>query len=131
MTSFFTIDGKTFHVGETRIRRNFKIKEGISSGYMRSGLLRRDVVGTYYSYTMTIETADMDQDEYDRLYDVLSAPVESHAITVPYGRRGVMSYQAYITDGDDNLEQEEADGSRMWGGLSVQFYALKPQRSAK
>lgn len=130
MESLFTIDGKTFHVGETRIHRNFKIKDGVNYGVMVSGRVQRDLLGTFYNYTMTIETADMDKAEYDKLYEVLSAPVESHTIIVPYGQ-GTLSYQAYITDGDDDMELEEQDGSRLWGNLSVQFFAREPQRRAQ
>lgn len=130
MNSLFTIDGKTFHVGETKVHRNFKIKDGINFGDMVSGRVRRDVLGTFYNYTMTIETADMDKSEYDLLYEVLSSPVESHTIIVPYGQ-GSLSYQAYITGGDDDLELKELDDSNLWGNLSVQFYALAPQRIAQ
>lgn len=127
MNTIFTLDGQKFKVWAISVHRNFSLKEGSNSGDVLSGRYRRDLIGTYYSYTMVIDPCQMLRSDYDRLYELLSAPVESHTLAVPYGQ-GTLIYEAYITGGDDDLVMIEEDGSIGWGDLTVQFDAMEPQR---
>lgn len=122
----FTIDDQEFNVIVTELNRNGKVKESKLSGDVKSGAHFRDIIGTYYDYEMTIGSNALSEVEYDALYEILSAPVEFHKVTLPYGSR-VLTFQAYIEDTSDSLTADNGK-TRRWGNLSVRFYAQKPQR---
>ena len=87
----------------------------------------RDIIGTYYNYKILFETKYLSTDEYDNLYAKLSAPVDYHMITVPYGQE-TLTFQAYITSGSDTLRKVRGNKND-WTGLSVDFIAISPQRT--
>lgn len=66
-------------------------------------------------------------EEYDALYEVISAPVNRHALVFPYGQ-SVLRFDAYIANGEDDLAHIYQDGLQKWDHLSVHFVAMKPQR---
>ena len=119
------VDGVAYEVFDTKITRGFQILDGENVGRLMNGSMQRDVIGTYYNYTW--ELSPSDYEEYDELYEVLSAPVDSHLITVPYGRNSTKTYEAYVTSGQDELIHTE-DGDNYWDGLSIQFIAMNPSR---
>lgn len=127
MKPLFYIDGRGYHVGVTSIKRGAQIKDGPNGTAVRSGRMVRDMVGTYYDYTLELSTFDMDRAEYDALYEVLTAPVDSHFVTAPYGQ-GTLAFEAYITGVDDVLEDMDEAGSGVWGQLSVTFFSIEPIR---
>lgn len=119
------IDGVKYDVFDTKITRGFQILDGENVGRLMNGSMQRDVIGTYYNYTWEISPSSYT--DYDALYEVLSAPVDSHIITVPYGRNSTKTYEAYVTAGQDELIHSE-DGDNYWDGLSIQFVAMNPAR---
>ena len=88
--------------------------------------MQRDIIGTFYNYTVQLDTNMLSESEYDELYEVLSAPVDYHQITVPYGQNA-LTFDAYVTSGDDTLNM--ARSSKRWSGLSINFIAMEPQRT--
>ena len=122
------VDGVTYnHVHVASLKRNFQVIDGTNAGRVMSGLMVRDVIGTFYNYSMEIDPDENYPQEYDALYQVLSSPAPSHRIIVPYGQ-SVLSFSAYITNGSDTLTFMEAVKNR-WEGLSVNFIAMSPQRT--
>lgn len=124
----FMVDGLAFRAGVTSISRQAEVRDGRNGGTSLSGRAVRDLVGTYYHYTMGLSTLDMDSGEYDALYELLTAPVESHIVTVPYGQ-GTLTYEAFISSVSDTLELAEPGGQNIWGGLTVAFTAMEPKRT--
>lgn len=122
-----TVDGIEYDVLVTSLSRRGKIKESKLSGDVKSGNRFRDLIGTYYDYEMEIGTDRLSPEDYDALYEILTAPVESHTVSLPYGRSESMEFEAYIQTVDDNLKNDTTSG-RVWGNLAVSFYAKKPQR---
>lgn len=125
----FKIDGIAYdrvHVAE--VKRSFSVLDGPNTERAMTGEMRRDIIGTYYNYTMYLEpdSSTASAAQYDALYEVLSAPVASHKIEVPYGQ-GTLIYQAYVTSGEDQLCLR-ADGYSRWNGTSVSFVAMEPKR---
>ena len=119
------VDGVAYEVYDTKITRTFQILDGNNVGRLMNGKMERDVIGTYYNYTWELtpsSTAD-----YDTLYEILSAPQDSHTITVPYGRNSTKTFEAYVTSGQDELVYSE-DGNNYWENLSIQFVATNPER---
>lgn len=109
------------------IKRSFSIADTENSGRLLNGKMIRDLVGTYYNYTILFETKYMQKEEYDDLYTKLSAPADSHTIIVPYGQE-TLTFEAYVTSGNDTLKSV-SNGVNKWYGLSVNFIAMQPART--
>lgn len=122
----FTVDNVQYNALVTSLNRSARIKESKLSGDVKSGRHFRDLVGTYYDYDMEIATDRLSNAEYDSLYEALTAPVESHVVILPYGRT-TLQFDAYIQSVDDSYIADNGT-DRLWGNLSVKFYAIKPQR---
>lgn len=127
--NLFTVDGVGYKVSVPSggLKRSFDILDGPNAGRMLGGRMVRDVIGTFYNYQMEINRNGASLEEYDRLFQALSAPVDSHTLRFPYGQ-STLTFQAYITKGNDSLIRR-SKGKNYWGGLSVQFVAMAPQRT--
>lgn len=125
----FTVDGVSYnvHVPAGGLKRSFDILDGPNAGRMLAGNMTRDVIGTFYNYQLDIDSNSASCQEYDRLFEVLSDPVKSHTVSFPYGQ-STLTFEAYITKGSDVLKRKHRSGN-YWGGLSVQFVAMSPQRT--
>lgn len=108
------------------LNRSFRIEESERSGAVKSGDYFRDIIGTYYDYEMEVEPDPSAPEDYDAFYEMISAPVESHSVVVPYGQ-GTMTYDAMVSTGDDT-KGDKINGVTRWTGLKVKFSAKKPQR---
>ena len=123
----FTVDGveyKNIHV--LSVKRSFSVLDGENAGRTMDGAMQRDIIGTYYNYSLEIDPVDSSPDEYDSLYEVLSAPEDSHTVSFPYGR-DVLTFNAYVSNGDDEL-WDAVNGVNRWNNLTINFVAMKPQR---
>lgn len=128
MNGLIEIDGTRFQVGQVKIERNFEVLDGEGTERVQSGRLHREIIGTYYNYTLSFGNNTIDPSDYDKLYEILSSPDESHMITVPYGRSGTITYEAYCSKGKDTLFFSR-DGNHRWKGLSINFIATEPART--
>lgn len=129
MEYLFKIDGRGFSgVGVESLKRSFRIPDGTNAGEMLSGDYERDLVGTYYDYDLVITTSDLSYNEYDALFEVLSAPVNSHTVQMPYGMSSI-TFEAMIQSGSDELIP--MDDGTWWGNLNVSIKGKKPQRLAE
>lgn len=122
-----TVDGKKYNVLVTSLTRKFQVLDGENAERTLSGAMIRDIIGTFYNYEITILPAVGKYGDYDALYEVLSAPQDSHRIVVPYAQN-TLTFNAYVTAGQDNLIRKKP-GEAYWTGLSVQFIAMAPQRT--
>ena len=122
-----TVDGKKYNVLVTSLARKFQVLDGKNAERTLSGAMSRDIIGTFYNYEITILPAVGKYGDYDALYEVLSAPQDSHRIVVPYAQ-STLTFNAYVTAGQDNLIRKKP-GEAYWTGLSVQFIAMAPQRT--
>lgn len=127
---YLTVDGKEYkniHIVPP-IKRSFQILDGENAGRLAlSGKMVRDIVGTFYNFSLTINKDKSNLAEYDELYDVISAPVASHEIIVPYGQ-DVITFDAYVTNGSDELSRIDENGNK-WTGLQINFIAMNPMRT--
>lgn len=122
------MDGVTYRlrVRYETLGRNFHLDDGENSDYMLSGLYKRDLLGTYYDYAMEVEPDPQYPRDYDSFFEAITAPVDSHSLTLPYGQ-STITFDAMVTSGSD-LYRGQVAGFNRWGGLQVQFTAQKPQR---
>ncbi|OUP59079.1 hypothetical protein [Butyricicoccus pullicaecorum] len=123
----FVIDGQQYDLLVTSLERKATVKDGKNSTTTLSGEYKRDVTGTYYDYSMEIEFRTEDASQYDSLYEVLTAPQnQAHSVTLPYGQRTI-TFDAYISTSSDKIKVKR-NSVTIWGGLSLEFKAIKPQR---
>lgn len=123
----FSVDGVQYPgVNVLSLKRNFAVLDGPNAGRVMDGSTKRDIIGTYYNYSMTVTSDYSDLEEYDKLYEVISAPEDSHSIVVPYGQ-GTLEFRAYVANGEDELIHKR-DSFNKWNNLSFNFVAMKPQR---
>lgn len=125
--SVFSVDGVDYpHVNVISLERTAAILDGENAGRTMDGAMQRDIIGTYYNYNMEITSDYSDLAEYDALYEVLTAPEDSHTITVPYAQ-GTMTFRAYVANTSDNLLHRRSTFNK-WNNLKVNFTAMEPQR---
>lgn len=128
MTTPIIMDGVTYRVRVVydSMRRSFELMEGKNAGTMLSGRDERDLLGTKYGYVMDIEPDPASPQDYDKFYEAISAPVDTHQITLPYGQTTI-TYEAKIESGTDICGGHLGNANR-WKGLSVNFKPIEPQR---
>lgn len=129
----FSIDGKEYDVSilfipEEGIERKFNILDGNNAGRLQAkGKMYRDIIGTFFTYVIKIDTNRLDPQEYDELYETISDPnVDSHTPVVPYGQSS-LTFEAYITSGSDKLSRR-VNGINYWEGLSLEFVSMQAIR---
>lgn len=127
MTSILSLDGKEYpNLHVVSLKRSFSVLDGDNAGRVMTGAMTRDIIGTYYNYSMEIDPVSSDLSEYDEFYEAISAPVDSHVLTVPYAQ-GTVTFDAYVANGEDELASKY--GSRNeWQNLTINFIAMKPKR---
>lgn len=120
-----TIDGQTFRIGIIKITRKASLNRE-SHGTTLDGRKHYDALGTYFDYDVMIDTKAINVKEYDRLYEVITQPVEYHIVTMPYGQDEI-SFKAMIKTSNDNVIANYTN-FRRWNGLKITFEALEPQK---
>lgn len=123
----FTIDGVAYpNIHVTSIKRTAAVLDGDNAGRLLNGNMQRDIIGTYYNYSIEIDSDGSDPAEYDALYEVITAPKDYHTFVMPYGQ-DVLTFRGYISNADDELEYVYDPASR-WGGLTFNMVATSPAR---
>ena len=125
----FEIDGMNFRLWVIELKRDFQILDTENSGRTQSYEMHRDIVGTFYNYTLKIDAEKSNRADYDTFYDIVSAPVKSHQIVFPYGQT-TLEMEVYVTSGEDGLHIVKTEDGQVneWSGLSLKFTAMKPKR---
>ena len=115
------IDGITYNVRVRfdTLRRSFSVKEGRNSGTSISGKAIRDIAGTAFEYSMSVEPLPGNAADYDALYEVISDTSVYHTVTVPYAQT-TQNVKVYVTNASDSLNGRIANVNR-WHGLSISF----------
>lgn len=108
------------------MERSFSLRSGENEDYMISGRHHRDLLGTAYAYEMGIEPNPAYPEDYDAFYQSVSAPVDSHAVTLPYGQETI-TFQAEVSSGKDAWTGKLA-GKNRWTGLKIRFSPISLQR---
>lgn len=118
------IDGVEYKVPIVDLQRKGDILD-LTANRTEDGVLHREVIGTFYNYTLTIGVVN-DQDLYNELWWVLTAPVASHMIELPHDH---VSFEGYFGSCKDNIQLVTDDGFRA-KGLSFNLVATRPARNA-
>lgn len=122
------IGTQEFTVGLVKLNRKFRMEEKYRVT-TEDGQLHREIRGVYTDYAL--EIGDVDQAQYDRLVETLTADEESQTVTLPYGANGTITFQAAfesISDGVSYIdEDEDGNDTYFWDGLTVTFTAFTPK----
>ena len=121
-----TIDGQTYNnVIVSPIKREAIIREGENSGYTLDGAYHRDVIGTYFNYTLKLNMTRSNEAEYTKLYEALTSPIP-HTITLPYNQT-TLQFNAYIQTVTDVLAKKTSTRN-WWVDLAIKFVATLPTK---
>lgn len=129
MSNFvFSVDGVEYSkIHVMSLKRSFSVLDGENAGRTMDGAMQRDIIGTYYNYSLEIDPYDSDPEEYDSFWETISAPENDHQVVFPYGSKGTISYRAYASVGEDEL-YDIINGYNRWNNLTVNFISMDPQR---
>ena len=124
-----TVDGVEYSkIHVVSLKRSFSVLDGENAGRTMDGAMQRDIIGTYYNYSLEIDPYDSDPAEYDSFWETISSPSDSHTVSFPYGR-STLAFEAYVSNGEDEL-WDILSGQNRWNNLTVNFIAMDPQRRA-
>ena len=121
----FKMDGVAYNVSVTVLTRKFSVMDTDKSGRTQDGAMYRDIIGTYYNYTMTIQERGGDAAALDAFWEAISSPTKSHVCEFPYGQE-TLTQQMYVTSGEQSLRLMQPEKNH-WGEISVNFIAMKPE----
>jgi len=149
--SLIKIDGAVYDVGEIELKRDAEIiYDPLTQGVMLDFSEVDDAVATKYTYSFTVEprvgvsgkeksevagnssskAAGISEQlqQYDMFYYDITSPKSVRFVELPFGQ-GKIAFNAKIKAVGDVL-YKNYNGLSRWGGLSVTFLPVKPQRYA-
>ncbi|MCL2096676.1 MAG: hypothetical protein FWH10_07210 [Oscillospiraceae bacterium] len=136
--SVIKIDGVSYDVGEIELRRGAEIIfDPVTQGVMLDFSETDDAAAVKYSYSFNIEPkrgefpdfgANNANEQYDAFYYDITSPKSIRTVELPFGQ-GSIIFGAKIKSAGDMLKKS-VGGMNRWGGLTVTFMPVKPQRYA-
>ena len=122
----FLLDGVAYNVSVTSLTRKFSVMDTDKSGRTQNGQMYRDIIGTFYNYTMTIRERNGDAESLEAFWAAISDPGKaSHICVFPYGQK-TLTQEMYVTSGEQALKLMQKDKNH-WGELTVNFIAMGPE----
>lgn len=119
------MDGIAYNVRVSKMTRKFSVQDTDKTGRTQDGEMYRDIIGTFYNYSMTVEQMDGDAESFDSFWEAISKPVESHVCVFPYGQ-STMTQRMYITSGEQDLIVKMPMKNK-WGEIAVNYIAMSPK----
>lgn len=123
-SKWLQIDGVEYKVPIVSLKRKGDILD-LTANRTEDGVLHREVIGTFYNYTLTIGIVN-DQELYDALWWVLTTPVASHQIQLPNQPE---AFEGYFGSCQDDIVLITDEGQKA-KGLSFNLVATRPSRNA-
>ena len=121
----FLMDGIAYNVRVSKLTRKFSVQDTDRTGRTQDGEMYRDIVGTFYNYSMTVEQMGDDTESFDNFWEVISQPVESHVCVFPYNQT-IMTQRMYITSGEQSILSRKPTLTQ-WGEMEISFIAMSPK----
>ncbi len=122
----FKIDNTEFDVGVTALSRKFSAQERETARSTTTGTAIRSVIGSFYNYSVQLQTSALHPEQYDALYEILTSPDEFHIFEMPYGQT-TYTFIGYITSVSDTLGFIR-DGENYWFDLSFEIVPQSAKR---
>lgn len=124
-TNVFTMDGIAYNVDVAALTRKFSVMDTEQSGRTQNGEMYRDVIGTFFNYTMTVRERDGDAAALEAFWEAVSDPAVSHVCVFPYGQT-TLTQRMYVTGGEQNL-MLVSNGKNHWDEVTLNFIAMGPR----
>lgn len=121
----FLLDGFAYNVRVTKLTRKFSVLDTDKTGRTQNGEMYRDIIGTFYNYSMTVEQRGDDATAMDEFWEAISKPKTSHVCVFPYGQE-TLTQKMYITSGEQDVVAVGQNGTE-WGEMSLNFIAMSPK----
>ena len=121
----FMMDGIAYNVRVSNLTRKFSVQDTDRTGRTQDGEMYRDIIGTFYNYSMTVEQMDGDVEAFDQFWEAISQPVESHVCVFPYNQV-TMTQRMYVTSGEQSVISRKSTRTH-WGEMEVSFIAMSPK----
>lgn len=127
---YIKLNGRTFDadVAISAYERNFNVVDGQNAGRTMSGLMTRDIIGTYIGHTLTVFRRGDNYAGLDAFWNYLiEHSVDDSVLLEAADGQTTISYQAYYTGGTQALDHV-AGGVNYWGEISVNFIPIDAQK---
>lgn len=121
----FLLDGIAYNVRVKKLTRKFSVLDTDKTGRTQNGAMYRDVIGTFYNYSMVVEQCGLDQDAMDAFWEAVSQPEKSHTCVFPYNQE-TLEQKMYVTGGEQELLVCLEDRN-LWGEITLNFIAMRPK----
>lgn len=118
------IDGTEYNVAITSLKRKADILDK-SAHRSEDGELHREVIGTYYNYTLAIGIVG-DEQLYNELFEKLSEPVAYHEVILPHDN---IQFKGYFSSVQDEVVRLTETGAK-FKGLTCNLIAKSPRKRA-
>ena len=122
----FKIDNIEFDVGVTALSRKFAAQDRETARSTTTGTAIRSVIGSFYHYTVQLQTSALNPETYDTHYEILTSPDEFHLFEMPYGQE-TYTFVGYITSVSDTLGFIRND-ENYWFDLSFEIVPKSAKR---
>ena len=121
------VDGIHFDIPMVSLKRNadflYKYAERTEDG-----VLRAELIGVYYNYTITVGTSTQFGDtDYNAFWDKMTEPLEFHEISMPT-KNGYYTFTGYISSVSDEYKKI-LDNKEEFTGFTCKFTAQRPART--
>lgn len=122
----FSIDGIQWPY-PCEILRSAEVRSSAISGLMLDRRWFNDVLGTYMAYAVRLAVPVTRRDDYARIYEALTDPVDGHAFVLPYNG-GTISLTARVTKVSDEAARLTGGGVA-WRGIRFDIAANHPSKA--
>ena len=123
------IDGTYFDVPLVSIKRKGDFLDKYAER-VETGELKRELIGVYYNYTITVGTSsDFGDTDYNAFWDKMTEPVEFHDISIPT-KSGYYTFRGYISSVADEYKKI-LDNEAEFTGFTCNLIAKSPARTPK
>lgn len=123
MGRYLVIDGQEFTVGILKMTRKGDILDK-TANRTEDGNLHREVIGTYYNYTLEIRPGN-DLEQYNRLWSILTEPVAYHDVQLPGMNKPEEMYFGSVQD-QVRMVMGEHGEDVYYSGLTCNVICKKP-----
>ena len=121
VSKYIQIDGTEYPVALTNMQRKGDVLD-LTANRNEKGELKRDVIGTYYNYTVTF-ISPSNPVLYERLWAKLTEPKAFHMIQLPYQ---TSAFKGYFGSVQDDIKIVEDNGRYIGSGISCNIVASVP-----
>lgn len=125
MGRYLIIDDVEYPVAIVSLKRKGDILDK-TANRTEDGDLHREVIGTYYNYTMEIRPGN-DTELYNRLFWVLTEPVPYHRVILPNETEEVKMYFGSV---QDEVRFIDDKGTTYYSNLTCNLVCKQPRRYA-